>query len=115
MSPPTSWAICVQPVLVLLWVTENREAQLVGSSTSCFVLPDSSCCDSGVFPPSRLSACSFGGVCVLNIPCLLAPPFPVQTMFPFQYDPDATDVLTWIQINKSVRVMLAGGCKLGFI
>lgn len=21
MSPPTSWAICVQPVFVLLWVT----------------------------------------------------------------------------------------------
>lgn len=79
----------------------NRQAQLVGSSISCFVLPDSSLCDSGIFPPSRLSVCSFGGVCVLNIPCLFASLFPVQTMFPFQYDPDATDVLTWVQINKS--------------
>lgn len=115
MSPPTSWAVSVRPVSVLCGSRENREAQLVGSSISCFVLPNSSCCDSGVFPPSRLSVCSFGGVCVLNIPCLLASLFPVQTMFPFQYDLDATDVLAWVQINKSVQVMLAGGCKLGFI
>lgn len=79
----------------------------MGSSISCFVLPDPSCCDSGVFPPSRLSVCSFGGVCVLNIPSLCASPFSVQTMFPFQYDPDATDVVAWLQINKSVQVILA--------